>query len=206
MFFWIGILFGVLFAWLAMKIGFYDTFVYFVNTLISIYLALFVTPLLLHVIPEAGDIPYSTMVTTAVVGVGSFLLLYAIAYMLLIGQFKVSFSKAFDTIFGGLFGFLTGFLVLSFITILAYTTSLPQVTHFIEKNAIKSNVSYICWWCDHIHGLIGTDDITQPSRNAIQKLKDLALEEQQRKAVLNSTEDSNNPAVPNDQPSGVQAE
>jgi uncharacterized membrane protein required for colicin V production len=217
MFFWIGIIIGVVFAVLATKLGFYDTLVHFINALISIYLALFLTPFVLQVVPGAGDIPYGTIVTTAITGIGSFIILYAISYLLLIGQFKVSFSKAFDTLFGGLVGFLLGFLVLSFMSILATTTTVSQVTDFLENNTIESNLSYVCWWCDIIHGFVGVEDTEQPSRQAICKLKDIAREKHQRTTVLHKVEDPNRipcdtntlhpkPSSPNDLSSHIQDE
>ena len=44
MVFWIAILVGVLFAWLGVRLGFYETWILCFNVIVSIYVAIFLAP------------------------------------------------------------------------------------------------------------------------------------------------------------------
>ena len=54
MVFWIAILSGVLFAWLAVRLGFYATWILLFNVLLSIYVAIFLAPLVVDFAPSSG--------------------------------------------------------------------------------------------------------------------------------------------------------
>ena len=174
MVFWLGILTGGLSVWLAMKIGFYEMLAMLFNIVISIYVAMFLTPIILDIIPEARDIPCSNALALAVLGVGTFFILYGITYVFLTGQFKVSFPKSFDILLAGILGFLAGFLVLSFAAFVITITPISQ-NHFVRqiglnRNSQQANISYICFWCDLVNSIVSSPDSKITSKQAVEHL------------------------------------
>jgi uncharacterized membrane protein required for colicin V production len=174
MVFWAGILAGGIFIWFAVKIGFYETFVILFNIVISIYVAIFLTPIILDIIPTAGDTPYSNALALVVTAAGTFLILFGLTYVLLTSQYKVSFPKIFDILFSGALGFLTGFLILSFITFIVTVTPISQ-NRFVkqiglDRKSQQANISYICWWCDKVNWFVSSPESKITSEQAIDKL------------------------------------
>lgn len=174
MVFWLGILTGGLFIWFAMKIGFYEMWAMLFNIVISIYVAIFLSPIILDIIPEASDIPCSNALALAVLGVGTFFVLYGITWVFLTGQFKVSFPKSFDILLAGVLGFLAGFLVLSFAAFVITITPISQ-NRFVRqvglnKNSRQANISYICFWCDLVNSIVSSPDTKLTSKQAVENL------------------------------------
>ena len=174
MVFWLGILAGGLFTWLAIKIGFYEMWALLFNIVISIYTAIFLSPVILNIIPEAGDIPCSNALALAVLGGGTFFILYGITYVFLTGQFKVSFPKLFDILFTGILGFLAGFLVLSFAALVITLTPISQ-NRFVKqvgfnRHSQQANLSYICFWCDLVNSIVSSPDTKITSKQAVEHL------------------------------------
>jgi uncharacterized membrane protein required for colicin V production len=157
MVFWTGILAGGLFAWFAIRIGFYEMWAMLFNIVISIYVAVFLTPVIIDIIPAAGDTSYGNALTMATAAIGVFLILYVITYLFLTGQFKVSFPRIFETLGAGVLGFLAGFLIWSFAAVLIWATPVSQ--HTFVKNAgfggriRQTSVPYISWWCNLVHSI-----------------------------------------------------
>ncbi len=81
MVFWIGILFGCLFVWLAVKKGFYETWILLFNIIIAVYLAVFLGPVIANVVPVARGSAYNNALCMMIPGVGAFLILYGISSM-----------------------------------------------------------------------------------------------------------------------------
>jgi uncharacterized membrane protein required for colicin V production len=178
MVFWLGILTGGLFIWFAMKIGFYEMLAMFFNIIISIYTAIFLAPVVLEVIPEAGDIPCCDSIALAALGVGAFFILYGITYVFLTGQFKVSFPKLFDILFTGILGFLAGFLVLSFAAFVITLTPISQ-NRFVKqmgfnRNSQQANISYMCWWTDLVNSIVSSPETKITSKEAVEHLLNYA--------------------------------
>ncbi|MBN1804382.1 MAG: CvpA family protein [Sedimentisphaerales bacterium] len=173
MVFWLGILSGGIFVWFAIKIGFYEIWVMLFNIVISIYVAIFLTPLVLDIVPGADDIPCCNAFALAVLGGGTFLILYGITYVFLTGQFKVAFPKLFEILFTGILGFLAGFLVLSFAAFVITITPISQ-NRFVKqigftRESQQTNISYMCVWCDLVNSIVSSDTkIT--SKEAIEHL------------------------------------
>ena len=151
MVFWASILVGILLSAVAVKIGFFESFAGFFNLLIAIYLGVFLTPIALKIAPQAGDIPLGVMITGIALTIGTFVVLYAICFFSITGQFKVKFPKMFDTVFAGSLGFLGGILIASYIAIMLSGANLPIIENLTEAKRIDSNTRYVCWWCDHLH-------------------------------------------------------
>jgi hypothetical protein len=171
--FWIGILVGGIFVWLAIKLRFYQTWVLIFNIIISIYLSLYLRPVIAN-IPAVGDTPYSNALTVIAVALASFLILHGISYTFLTGQFNVSFPKVFDTLGTGLLGFLAGFLVWSFLSLLIYITPASQNTFVkgvgFDDGYRKTAVSYISRFCNLVNAVVSSPDNEYSAEQTISKL------------------------------------
>ena len=172
--FWFGLLAAGLFAWFAIGIGFYELWVMLFNIVLSIYLAIFLRPIIVN-IPAVGDAPYSDPLTMIAIAVASFSILHGISYTFITSQFKVSFPRIFNTLGAGFLGFLAGFLVWNFVSFLIFITLISQSQKaFVREIGFndefqQSNVSVICWWCDLVNRLSRQDnEIT--SEEAISEL------------------------------------
>jgi hypothetical protein len=174
MVFWASILAGGLFAWFAVKMGFYETWAMLFNIVISIYVAVFLTLVIVDIIPAAGDTSYGNAMTLAAAAIGTFLILHGISYIFLTGQFSVSFPKPFDILFAGLLGFLTGFLLSSFAALIITLTPISQ-SGFASRAGLnirsqQANISYICWWCDLVDLIAASPGKETTSEQTINQL------------------------------------
>jgi hypothetical protein len=199
MVFWAGILVGGLFIWIAIRIGFYEMWAMLFNAVISIYVAIFLTPTVLELVPEAGDIPCCNGLALSVLAIGTYLILYGITYIFLTGQFKVSFPKVLDILIAGVLGFLAGFLILSFIAFIITTTPISRnriVSQIgLNRQSLQANTSYICWWCDVVNSIVSSPDTKITGEQAVEKL----LNGTQKKEVEKSDEEMklDTPVEPN---------
>lgn len=174
MVFWIGILFGCLFVWLAVKMGFYETWVLLFNTVISIYLAVFLGPVIANIVPVARGSAYNNALCMIIPGVGAFLILYGISYTLFTGQFSIPFTKKIDTLAAGFFGFLTGLLVWFFLSLLICIMPISQHTFVSELDFAggfkQTGLPYIGWWCDMVNSIVASEDSEVTSEQIITAL------------------------------------
>jgi hypothetical protein len=206
MIFWAGILVGGLFVWVAIKIGFYETLALLFNIVISIYVAIFLAPIIKDIVPEASDMPCCEALALVAISGGTFLILYGITYIFLTGQFKVTFPKVFDILFAGLLGFITGFLVLSFAALVITATPISQnrfvSTIGFNRQSQQTNLSNICWWCDIVHSIVSTPDEQTTCEANINLLLDSANQKEKVKTDNETNiEDQNQPApLPGVQP------
>jgi hypothetical protein len=196
MVFWIAILVGVLFVWLAVRMGFYETWVLLFNIIVSMYLAIFAAPIIAELAPTPGGAAsYSMALSMALLGGGSFALLQGLSYVFLTGQYSVPFPRIFDIVFSGLLGFLAGFLVLSFAALVLATTPLADneiVTGVgLGRQSQQINISCISRCCDVIHSLAGPADLA--TQAAVQRLLD---ESKPKPVVKREPADVNQPAAP----------
>lgn len=174
MIFWITILGSAIFAWIAIKIRFYETWALLFNIVISIYLAIYLTPIIADILPAAVDIHYGTALTIIALAAAVFLILHGTTYVLFTGQFEVPFPKIFDILFAGFLGFLTGFLVLSFTALLIRVTPISQNKFLNEmgfnRETQQTNISYLCWWCDKVNWFVASKNNKITGQQAIDKL------------------------------------
>ena len=174
MVFWLSILAGGLFIWLAIRIGFFEMWTMLFNIVISIYVAIFLTPVIVDVVPSAGDTAYGNALTLAVTAMGTFLILFGISYIFITGQFSVSFPKVFDILFAGFLGFLAGALIFSFAALIITATPISQ-NHLMSKigfnaQSQRSNIEYISRWCDLIHLAVSSPDRETTAEQTINAL------------------------------------
>ena len=171
--FWFGILVAGLFAWFAVGIGFYEMWVMLFNIVISIYLAVFLRPIIVN-IPAVGDTPYSNALTMIAIALASFSILHGISYTFITGQFKVSFPRIFNTLGTGFLGFLAGFLVWNFVSFLIFITPISQDTFVrgigFNKQFQQSNVSVICRWCNLVNRVVSSQDSEYTTEQAVSEL------------------------------------
>ncbi len=196
MVFWVGILVGGLFAYFAIKKGFYEMWALGFNIIISIYLAVFLGPVVADIIP-AGTAVYSKALTVLATAVACFLILHGISYTLITGQFSISFPKIVDVVGAGLFGFLIGFLVWSFISLLIMATPITNNTLAKEigfdSQTQQTSVSYVSWWCNTVNRVVSSGDGKQATQQAIGWL----MKSSEPKARVVGTSELNEPAEPN---------
>ena len=171
--FWFGILVAGLFAWFAVGIGFYEMWVMLFNIVISIYLAVFLRPIIVN-IPAVGDTPYSNALAMIAIALASFSVLHGISYTFITGQFKVSFPRIFNTLGTGFLGFLAGFLVWNFVSFLIFITPISQDA-FVRGIGFngefqQSNISVICWWGDLVHTVVSSQDSEYTTEQAVSGL------------------------------------
>lgn len=163
MVFWIGILAGITFVFLAIKTGFFETWAMLFNIVISVYLGIFLRPMIVELFPTAGSTVYGNTLTILAAAGGAFAILHSTSYIFFTGQFNVPFPKVLDFLGSAFLGFLAGLLVWSFVMLLICTSPISQ------NNTIKamglsteefqqSNASYLVWWCDVIHNIVSNQD------------------------------------------------
>lgn len=171
MVFWLGILVGGAFAWLAIKMGFYETWALLFNIIISIYLAVFLGPIIADIAPIARGTAYNNALCMLATAIAAFLILHGISYTFLTGQFTVSFPKIFNTIGTGFLGFLSGFLVWTFVSLLISITPISQQPIAKEigfgSQFEQTNVPYICWWCNLVSTVVSPRDNEYTTEQAI---------------------------------------
>jgi len=175
MVFWIAILIGALFAWLGVRLGFYETWILCFNVIVSIYVAIFLAPLVVDFAPGTGQAAaYCLALSLIVLAGGSFAILQGMSYVCLTGQFSIPFPRILDLLFSGLLAFAAGFLILSFVAIVLTTT--PLAAHSIVSTigftpeAQSPNIACLARGCDLIHALVGSEAEGHTPRQALDRL------------------------------------
>lgn len=175
MVFWAAILVGALFVWLAIRLGFYETWGLLFSIVIAIYVAIFLAPAVAASAPATGKLStYGTALSLTVLAGGCFAILYGVSYVFLTAQFTVPFPAIFDILLAGALGFLTGFLILSFVALVLTTTPLAEHELVsgvgLNPESERANIACIAWCCDHVHALVGDDADGSATQAAIERL------------------------------------
>jgi hypothetical protein len=191
MVFWIAILVGALFVWLAVRMGFYETWVLLFNVIVSMYLAIFLAPIVAQLAPAPGGASsYSMALSMALLAGGCFAILHGLSFVFLTGQFNIPFPRMLDIVFSGILGFVAGFLVLSFAALVLATTPLADNSIVagigLSGPSQQTNISCIARCCDLIHSFAGPGE--QTTEAAVQQL----LKPPDRET---DTEDANEPVM-----------
>lgn len=176
-----GILAGGFCIWLAVKIGFYETWAMLFNIVIAIYVALFLAGPIVNFLPQdAVNIPYRLALTLIIIAVGTFLILHGITYILFTSQFKVVFPKIFDILFAGLLGFFGGFLLLSFVALIIFLTPFGAYAG-MDDASVQYNFSSAYWLFDGIHWAVSGPDNEITTEKVIEQLLDKPQPDTQNK-------------------------
>jgi hypothetical protein len=124
--------------------------------------------------------------TVTVVAVATFLLLHGLCFALLTGQFKIPFPKVLDRVAAASLGFLAGFLIVALLTTLLAMTPLASLGR-ISDNDADVHQSYVCWWCDRIHGLVGSTVSAHPTKDTLDQLRKIEAREPSRRPAEPNT-------------------
>jgi hypothetical protein len=159
MVFWLGILTGGLFAWYAIKQGFYDTWAIVFNIIVSVYLGVFLGPIVAEVVPGISEVSYSDLLAVACTAVGGFLILHVTTQTFFLSQFNVTFPRIFDTLGSAALGFLAGFLVWSFVSVLICMPGISEDSMARKLgfggSAQQASISCIERSCRFVHKFAG---------------------------------------------------
>ncbi len=176
MIFWAGILIAVLFAISAIKLGFYHAWTMLFNLVVAAYVTIRLGPFLEYNFSSAASGQYTRTLWLLATGMGTFLILQGIAYVLLIGQFEVTFPRAINIIGSGLLGFAAGFLVWSFGTFLFCTTPMCQ-SHYVKEIGFDTKTfeeakmqPYLIWWCNFLDKFVGSSEESVPVDKVIKEI------------------------------------
>jgi len=178
MVFWIGIFAAVLFAYSAIKLGFYHAWTMLFNLVIAVYVAVRISPMIEEYLPVAMAGQYGKTMALLTTWLVTFLILHGIAYVLLIGQFEVTFPRVFNTLGSGILGFLAGFLIWSFGTLVVCTTPFCQEQYvkeigFETKTFQEAKMQpYLVWWCSFLDKIVASGG---GPVSAEQTIKDLLI-------------------------------
>jgi hypothetical protein len=181
MVFWLGILVGAFFAWFVLRIGFYEMWAILFNIVISVYLAIYLQPIVVK-IPGLGDTSYTNALAMMGTAIAVFLILHGISYTFLTGQLVPTFPKVFNTFGTSLLGFLAGFLVWSFVALVVYVTPISQnalIKSIGFGKSEQTSISYISRWCGLVN-VLSRQDEQYSAKKTISKL--LTSVEEARKA------------------------
>ena len=175
MVFWIAILVGCLFVWLAVRIGFYETWVLCFNIIVSVYLAIFLAPTVVEFAPGTGSFAsYCMALSLMVLAGGCFAILQGLSFVFLTGQFNIPFPRVFDIVLSGLLGFLAGFLVLSFVALAITTTPLAEHEMVsgigLNERSQQTNLATVAWCCDLVHSFAQPNAEDQATHTAVERL------------------------------------
>ncbi len=215
MVFWIGILVAVIFAYSAIKLGFYHAWTMLFNLVIAVYVAVRISPVIEEFLPAAmgSSGQYCKTMALLATGLVTFLILHGIAYVLLIGQFEVTFPRVVNTLGSGILGFLAGFLIWSFGTLVVCTTPFCQQQYvkeigFETKTFEEAKMQpYLVWWCNFLDKIVASGDNPVSAEQAIKDLlikpaKNTPADIKTRTALIQPVDpnDPNNPYRPNQPP------
>jgi Colicin V production protein len=211
MVFWIGIFAAVLFAYSAIKLGFYHAWTMLFNLVIAVYVAVRISPMIEEYLPVAMAGQYGKTMALLATWLVTFLILHGIAYVLLIGQFEVTFPRVFNTLGSGILGFLAGFLIWSFGTLLVCTTPFSQQQYvkelgFETKTFQEAKMQpYLVWWCNFLDKIVASGESPVSAEQTIKELlikpaKSAPVKAKSGTASIADPNDTNKPHDPNRQP------
>lgn len=202
MVFWIAILAGVLFTWLAVRMGFYETWVLLFNLVVSIYLAIFLAPIVAEFVPMPGSAAWCTGLSMLALAGGGFALLHGLSWVFLTGQFSIRFPSLFDVVLSGILGFVAGFLILSFAALTLSTTPLGHhkivSTLGLSRHGQRANIACIAKCCDLIHCVAGFGDGTT-TQGAVERLLDTSDRLSAEDNAMPAPREPNTPSSPQSQ-------
>jgi len=206
MFFFVSVLVGGLFAWIAVQIGFYATWILFFHLVLAAYIAIFLTPIIIPNISAAATTDYGTALILASVAIATLFIAYGICFACLTGHLRVEFPKIFDSVIAGLLGFQAGFLVWSFVILVFCLTPLAKSdycrTHGFDVNSQQSNISFVCWWCDRFHSLVSIPGSQKTSDQIVRTLWAKMATPKAKTHDADAGEEAGNPGTPPPPPPG----
>ena len=176
MVFWFGIAVGLAFVYLAVKIGFYDTWAMLFNIVVSLYLGIRLRPVFAEFAGSSGDVSYNDALAILITAVVAFVVLEGITYIFFTGPYTVSFPKIFDSVFAGAFGFFAGLLLWSFIVFLVSITPLSKhktvKTLGFGSEVQQTNLVHLYWWGGLMDKMVLRSDEEDGTKKIVHNLLD----------------------------------
>jgi len=159
---WIAVAVGGLFAWIGVRIGFLASWILFFNLMLAAYMGVFLGPYIIASVPATTESPYGHALVFVSTALATLLATYAACYACLAGRIQIEFPRVFESLAAGVLGFLSGFLAWGFVSMVIALTPLPDedfCRHLgFDSSAQKTNVAFVCWWCDRLHGFVGSSE------------------------------------------------
>jgi len=186
MIFWLGILISLVIAALAAKKGLYESWTILFNVIISVYLSITLTPVLIELLSLGNSRTISAIVLLAS-SLACFGILYGLAYIIFLSQFEVKFPKIMDSVGGGLFGFLAALLAWAFVVFVISTSPMGQNKPFssmgLNADSAKNSktVAYMQWWTNKIDAMVGKGTEHNKTDTLVSALIDKAVKRTVRK-------------------------
>jgi len=179
MVFWIAVLIGGLFAWAAAQVGFFASWIMLFNLVLSAYLAVFLAPVIVDSVPATTDTPYGYALVLLTVAIATLVTSYAVCYACLSGRTRIEFPALMEKLGAGVLGFLGGLLVSSFLGLVVSLTPLPELDSLrplgLHAESQRATRAYVCWWCDVLHGFVGSSESGMTSADAVDLLLNRAF-------------------------------
>jgi len=158
----IAIIAGLIFAWIAIRVGFYVAWSVMFNLVVSIYIAISLGPFVADKLPLEGGFGAAIVLTGLAAAV--FAVLQGSCYLFFTSQYEMSFPAIFDSVASGITGFLTGMLIVSFLIL---PVGLIRQGTVADKNTTKESYqlnssAYLNFWYNAVHYLVGKEENVQP--------------------------------------------
>jgi hypothetical protein len=201
--FWIGILIAVGVAASALKLGLYQAWTTLFNVVIAVYVGVNLGPALETFVPAASG-QYGMTLAVLATGLGTFLVLHAISYTFLIGQFEVTFPNGFNKLLSPLLGFLAGLLVWSFAVLVFCTTPFCQKPSVKDAGLDSKNFEeaklqpYLVWWCNLVDKFAASGESDTDAEAAVRNLLNKPGKDTKGRHGLRTAADANEPNQPNE--------
>ena len=115
MIFWFAVVAGVIFAVIGIRKSFFPMWAMLFNILVSIYLSIMLSPLIVQIRPDLEQLRYYLAACVAVIAIMIFVILQVITTSFLADISESLCPKFFDNIGAGILGFLSGYVVFGFV-------------------------------------------------------------------------------------------
>lgn len=176
MFLILGIIIATVCAVKASKAGFFTLWATLFNIVISIYLAILLTPTAAEVMTFITDLEYGLAGCMLVIAGVFFAIAHGVCITFFIGNFTVSLPKIINKFGTALLGFLAGFLVWAFVSFLILVSPLSKNSFMEDLNAAQqlkaASVPYISAACDVVN-VLSIQKPTKPVSKVINWLADI---------------------------------
>ena len=166
----VGIIAGLIFAWVAIRMGLYVTWSVMFNLVISIYTAISLGPVVADKMPLEGG--FGAAVILVGLAAAVFTVLQGACYLFITSQYEMSFPKLFDSVTSGIIGFLAGILIISFLNLpLGIIRQNLSAENNYEESSQLGNSAYLDFWYNAMHSLVGTKENTQTEKLVAEMIK-----------------------------------
>jgi hypothetical protein len=132
---WFTILVGIIAAWLGREMRFYSAWALLFNILVSMYLGVMLTPVLIGVITDQSVSYYHCATGVAGIAIIAFIILHTFTAIFLTADVEIRFPRMFDGVGSAILAFLSGYLVCNFVILVICI--MPFTKNSTVENIIK---------------------------------------------------------------------